>query len=322
MATTDDPVANVQRFIASLTTANGSLEQITQHLQVTSRDLAQLEDEAHSHGGNLNEDLDHFRSRLEAAEQGLRQAIDELTHTATQSRQTLAESEGQLEQAGGAVEEKAHGVSAHVEEEQSRLTDQGFTVLGHTLEEAEHQLDSEGRESDQAFNELKGVVHDLEAEAQAAWEAAHSAFEHASSEMSHEEATLTAQTSEAHQALDSEASELDSACHSLEGEIGTIYDTFTAGVETAGGELGEAAQSLIQEAVGFVQAGGQSRLEEPAETLEEGALGPLAEEYAALGSALHVATATAADLEPLTDELVKCKAVVGQVDKLLNAMAE
>jgi hypothetical protein len=93
-------------------------------------------------------------------------------------------------------------------------------------------------------------------------------------------------------------------------------------VDAAGGELGEAAQDLLQEAVGFVEAGGQARLEAPADTLEEDALGPLGEEYAALGAALHSAAATAAELEPLADDLLKCKVVVGQIDKLLNAMAE
>jgi hypothetical protein len=140
--------------------------------------------------------------------------------------------------------------------------------------------------------------------------------------MSHEESELAAEASGAHQAFDSAASEIDGACHSLEGEIRTIYDTFTAGVDTVGGELGGAAHNLLQQVVGFVEAGGHSRLDEPANVLEEDALRPLGEEYAALGAALHSAAATGAELEPLADELVKSKTVVGQIDKLVNAVTE
>jgi predicted nucleic acid-binding Zn-ribbon protein len=322
MATTDDPIANLQRFIASLTMSNGALEKITQHVQETSHGFTQLEAEAHDHGNSLKEHLEEFRSKLDAAEDDVRQAIEDVRHAAADGQQALAEAEGHVEQAGGEFEEKAHAVSAQLDEEHSRLTDQGFTVLGHTLDQAEQQLESERQESEQAFKELEGAVHGFETEAQTAWEAAHGAFDQATSAASHEESELAAEASTAHQAFDSAASEIDGVCHSLEGEIGTIYDAFTAGVDAAGGELGGAAQNLLQEVVGFIEAGGQSRLEGPANTLEEDALGPLGEEYAALGTALHSAAATTAELAPLADDLLKSRAVVGQIDKLVNAVTE
>jgi ABC-type transporter Mla subunit MlaD len=322
MVTTDDPIANLQRFIASLTMSNGALEKITQHVQETSQGFTQLEAEAHDHGGSLKEHLEAFRSKLDTAEDEVRQAIDEVRHAAADGQQALTEAEGHVEQSGGDFEEKAHAVLAHVDEEHSRLTDQGFTVLGHTLDEAEQQLESERQESEQSFKELEGAIHGFETEAQTAWEAGHGAFDHATSEVSHEESELVAEASGAHQAFESAGSELDGVCHSLEGEIGTIYEHFTAGVDTAGGELGGAAQNLLQQAVGFVEAGGQSRLEEPANELETEGLGPLGEEYAALGATLHSAATVTAELEPLADDLVKSKTVVDQIDRLVNAVTE
>jgi predicted nucleic acid-binding Zn-ribbon protein len=322
MATIDDPIANLQRFIASLIMSNGALEKITQHVQETARGFTQLEDEAHEHGSSLKEHLEEFRSKLDTAEDEVRQAIEELRHTAADGQQTLAEAEGNIEQAGSNFEEKANAVSAHLDEEHSRLTDQGFTVLAHTLDQAEQQLETERQESEPAFKELEGAVHGFETQAQTAWEAAHGALEHATADFSHEESALAAEASGAHQAFDSAASEIDSACHSLEGEVGAIYDAFTAGVDVAGGELGGTAQNLLQEAIGFVEAGGQSRLEHPTDTLETDALSPLGEEYAALGATLHSAAVTAAELELLADDLVKSKVVVRQIEKLVNAATE
>jgi predicted nucleic acid-binding Zn-ribbon protein len=322
MATTDDPIANLERFIATLAAANGALEKITQHVQETSQGFTQLEAETHDHGGSLKEHLEGFRSSVDTAEEEVRQAIDEIGQAAAGGQQALAEAEGHVEQAGSDFEEKAHAVSAHLDEEHSRLTDQGFTVLGHALDEAEQQLESERQELEQAFKELEGAVHASETEAQAAWEAGHGAYENSTSDLSHEESGLAAEASGAHQAFDSDASEIDSVCHSLDGEIEAIYHAFTAAVEAAGGELGGAAQNLLQQAVGFIEAGGQSRLEEPANTLEADSLRPLGEEYAALGATLNSASAIAAELEPLADDLVKSKAVAGQIDKLVNTIQE
>jgi predicted nucleic acid-binding Zn-ribbon protein len=322
MATTDDPIANLQRFIASLTMSNGAVEKLTQHVQETSHGFTQLEGEAHDHGGSLKEHLEEFRSKLDTAENEARQAMEDVKHAAESGQQALAEAEGHAEQAAGGFEEKAHAVSAHLDEEHSRLTDQGFTVLGHTLDQTEHQLDSERQESEQAFKELEGAVHGFENEAQTAWEAGHAAFDHATSDASHEASELAAEVSGAHQAIDSAASEIEGACHSLEGDIGTIYDTFTAGVDAAGTELDGATQNLLQEAVGYIEAGGHEHLEEPANALEANALSPLGEEYAALDAVLHSAATTASELEPLADDLVKAKAVVAEIDKLVNAVQE
>jgi chromosome segregation ATPase len=322
MATTDDPIANLQRFIASLTMSNGAVEKITQHVQETSHGFTQLEAEAHDHGGSLKEHLEEFRSKLDAAEDEARRAIEDLRHAAESSQQALAEAEGHVEQAGDDFEEKVHAVSAHLDDEHSRLTDQGFTVLGHTLDQAEHQLDSERQESEQAFKELEGAVHGFETEAQTAWETAHGAFDHATSDVSHEESELAAEASGAHQAFDSAGSEIEGACHSLEGDIGTIYDTFTAGVDAASTELDGATQNLLQEAAGYIEAGGHEHLEEPASALEADALGPLGQEYTGLDAVLHSAATTASELEPLADDLVKAKAVVAEIDKLVNAVQE
>jgi DNA repair exonuclease SbcCD ATPase subunit len=322
MATTDDPIANLQRFIASLTQSNGAVGKITQHVQETSHEFTQLEAEVHDHGGALKEDVEDFRSKLDAAEAEVRQAIEDLKHAAESGQQALAEAEGHVEQAGGDFEEKLHAVSAHLEEEHSRLTDQGFTVLGHTLDQAEQQLESERQESDQAFKELEGAVHGLETEAQAAWQAAHGALDHATSGASQEESGLASEATSAHEAFLSAASEIDGACHSLERDIGASYDRFTAGVDAAGTELNGATRNLLREAVAFVEAGGQAHLEEPANALETDALSPLGEEYAALGATLHSAAAIVAELDPLADNLLRCKAVVGEIDKLVNAIQE
>jgi F0F1-type ATP synthase membrane subunit b/b' len=322
MATTDDPVDNIRRFIATLTAANGALETIGRHVQETAGDLAQLDQDAHDQGGGLNAELEELRSKLDAEAQDARNSIEELAHLATDGQRTLAESEGHLEEAAAQIEQQARTACADLDHENTELVDQGFTLLGHSIDAAEQQLQTAGQESEQAFKELEGAVHGYETEAQVAWDAGDAALAHAGSDAPHQESELTTEAFGAAQGFESAGSELSQACHALEGEIGAIYDGFATGVDAACQELTQALGNLLQAAVGFVEAVTHTQLEEPADALEHGALAPLGEEYRQLHAALESATAVTTELEPLVDELTKCQVVVDKIDQALNAMTE
>jgi len=320
MAALDDGIANLQQFVASLVTAASVLEGVTRHLNDTTHDLAQLESQADDRAGDLKHDLQEFQSQLDSEEQETQQAITALAQEATEGQRASSDAESHLEQAATHFEEQSHKVSADLEHHHADLTSQGFTPLDHTLEEAEQQLQTTSQESEHAFQELEGAVQGFQSEAQAAWDEEDGAVEHATTEAAHQEATLVAEATEGTQAFDHEASELEHACSTLESEIETIYESFASGVETASQELTHAAQNAAQHAIGLVEAGKQSGLDAPADALEHDALHPLEEEYQALQASLHSAAATAAEVHPLADDLVKCHAVVGQIDQIMNTL--
>jgi DNA repair exonuclease SbcCD ATPase subunit len=322
MATTDDPTAHIRQFIATLTSANTALETIDRHLQDLAGDLGQLEQEAHDQGGGLNSELEQLRSRFDADEQDARNALEELSHAAADGQKTLDDAVKHVDEAGAHVEQQAHAAATDLDHEHGALVDQGFAAVGQAIDAAEQQLQAGGQETEQAFTELSDGVHGFETEAQAAWDAGGTAIEHADAEAAQHESELTSEASEAEHGFDAAGAELGQACQALQGEIATLYDNLAGGVDEAGRQLTESVQSLIQAAVGFVEAGTHSELEEPADALEHGGLDPLGEEYRQLQAVLEAATTVTAELDPLVDELVKCRTVVDNIDQVVNAMTE
>jgi ABC-type transporter Mla subunit MlaD len=322
MATIDDGIDNLRRFLANLSSADGALETITRHLGETARAFVQLEADSDERGGRLSERLEGLHAKLGTEEQEARQAVEDLGQVAQDEAKTLGEAQVQVEQAAAGFEGQTHAVSAELEQGHARLTDQGFTLLEHTLEDAEQRLEGARQELEQALGDLESTIPALQAEVRSAWDAVDGAFDQASSDLRTQEEALTMEASDSGQGFLSSATELESACSSLEEDIATIYDGFSSSVDVAGQELAQAIQDLVQQAIGFVEAGRQARLDEPADSLAGEALGPLREECRSLQASLDSAASATADLEPLADELAKCQAVIGDIDKLLNALAE
>lgn len=324
MATLNDAdgIANLQRFVANLAAATAALETITDHVQEASPHLEQLEKDAGDHGGGLNDRLEGLRETIEKGQEAVRQAIDEVGQAGTAGRDVIAAAEATVDRASGELAERAQAVSSHLDERHARLAEQGFAPLGQSLDEIDHQLERAREGSQHAFEELEAGLRGFATEAQAAWDGGISALERTAAELAAEGAALVAEASSAQEALASSGAGLEAFCSTLDTEISAVYEGFAASADTAAQELAEAGRSRLQDAAGFLEASGQSRLEDPADTLDAEGFGPLGEESAALDEVLGSAALTAAEVEPLAGELAKCQAIVGEIEKLLNAIAE
>jgi DNA repair exonuclease SbcCD ATPase subunit len=203
----------------------------------------------------------------------------------------------------------------------ARLVAQGFEALGRTLDESQKQLEAEAQDASQAFTQLEAAVGAAQTEAEAAWATAEDELEQATSELAQAESALEAAAAESVQGFDTAGGEFEQRCSDLASDVDLIFDALDAAVDGQGQEWEQHAATLAQEAVAFVESGGQERLEQPASLVESEALSALEQEYSALGGVLDAGTDTAGELEPLAEELVRCEAVVAVVDELGKAMA-
>lgn len=320
MAHLDDSVINLQHFVASLTLSTGALEPMCRHLEESARKLGELEEEAAEGGGGLNHQLEEFGTALDTARSDAREAMADLTQAAADGHTKADQAQDGVEQAASHVDETAQAVLSDLDEIDSQLTNQGFQPLAQSLDESEQELETESHESEQAFTELETAVQGFETGARAAWEGADTELDQALADLSEGESALESEAEGGVRGFASATADLEQACSSMEGEVELIYDALASGVEAQGQEWERAVRSEAQQAAGFVDAGTQQRLEQPAGMVENEALAALTKEYSALGLLLDVSTATATVLEPLAEDLVKSHFVVGQIDELMAAL--
>jgi hypothetical protein len=164
-------------------------------------------------------------------------------------------------------------------------------------------------------------VGGFENEAETAWNEAESKLEEATTDLAEGGTAIEGASSEGVQAFGTAATELEGACAELATEVDAMYDGFDQGVETQGQAWQQAVQAVAQEALTFVSEGQQVRLDQPAAMVEDEALASLTQEYETLQTLLDSAGKVVGELDPLAEDLVKCRAVMDDIDKLLNALA-
>jgi hypothetical protein len=322
MATLDQGVTNLQRFVANLVMATGALQKTAEHVKATGQEFAALEDQATEEGGGLNDELEEVASALDTAKNDARDAVTDLTEAATEGQGTTGGAEAKVEGVASDLEQKARAVLTDLDEAHAHLTDQGFEALGRTLDESVQELEAEGQEAEQGFIELETAISNFETEARTAWDGAEADLDEATADLGEGETALATAAAEGGQGFDAAGGQFEQRCASLEQDVDQIYDRLDAAVAEQGQEWEQQAQGVAKEATGFVETGTQQRLERPATLVEDEALASLSQEYSALRAVLDGATATASELEPLAEELQKCQTVVGQIDELLNTLAE
>jgi uncharacterized phage infection (PIP) family protein YhgE len=320
MATLDDAVTNLQRFIGHLVEAAGTLGHVSDHLEETARQFAQLEDAAEDEGNGLAGHVDEALSALSSGLHEVEDALHQLDRAAGDSERSLGQGKETIEQTAADLEEKVRTTLTDVDEGHGALSSEGFQALGHTLDELEQELATEWKETGQALNDLETNLQGQAKEAQEAWDEAEAALDSATAEAAAEESQLESEGTDGVSAFEAAAGEAESHCTSLDQELDVVYGALTSGVDAQGGEWEHAIQDLAQSLVAFVQDGERDRLQEPAALLDEDALDALGREYDALSAGLGAATSAVAELDTLADDLVKSQAVVGQVGELMNAL--
>ena len=321
MATLDEGVGNLQRFIAHLVASTGALERSAAFFKESGGRFGDLEDEVGDEGGGLNDELEELGTALDSGVHDAGEALTELTQAVREGEEAAGEGGQRLDQAARDVEEETGTTLDGVADANTRLTSQGFEALGQTLDREQKELETETQECEQAFDELETAAADSESEAQTAWDAADAELDEAMSDLTEAAAAFEAATDQGVQGFEAAAGDFEQHCADLASEVDVIYDALDAAVAQEGQEWDQAVRSFVSEALALAETAAREQVVQPAGLVEDEALGGLQQEYSALGDVLESARQTAEELDPLTQDLARCQQVVAKVDELLNALA-
>lgn len=320
MADFDQAVVNLERFIGLLANATSAVGQVEDHVVGNGKEFAELEQEAGEEGGGLNDRLEELSTTLETEEGEAVAALGELTQAGGEAQQDVTDVETKVGQAATDLDQTADAVETALEQASTQLDTEGFEPLDQALEAAQTELETSSQEADQSLTELVGAVGGLANEAEAAWNEAEAELEVSTTALVEAETAIEAEAQEGVQGFDAAAYSLEGACASLVSAVDQIYDDLDASVATEGQEWDQAVDTAAQEAFAFAGEARQQRLEPSASMVDDEALGTLSQEYEALGTVLDGAAEPMGELEPLSVELVRAQAVVGQIDELMNAL--
>jgi hypothetical protein len=321
MATLDDGVVNLQRFVGLLASATSATQQVGDHVKQASQQFSRLEDEAEQEGGGLNDNLTELQQTLERDEAEALSALGELLQAATDAQQAAGDAHDKVEQTATDLDDKAGTIETDLEQASGQLTSEGFQPLGQLLDEAQQQIDTESNEEEQAFTELEGAVGTFESEAETAWNDAEQELDESTTDLTEAETEVKAEADESVQGFDTAAGEVETDCSNLEGAVDAMYDLMTQGVDTQGQAWQQAVQTSAQEALTFTTDARQQRLDQPAAMVKDEALTTLQQEYEALDTVLEAAGTAVSNLEPLAEDLIKCQGAMAEIDALMDALA-
>jgi chromosome segregation ATPase len=321
MATLDEGVVNLQRFVGLLASATSATQQVGDHVKEAAGHFAQLETEAEQEGGGLNDELTELGQALETEEAEALSAMTELQQAATEAQGKADEAQDKVEKAATDLDEKAGAVESGLEQASEQLTNEGFQPLTQALDEAQQEMEKESNEEEQAFTELESAVGTFESEAETAWNEAEAELEEATGELNEGETQLETESKEGVQGFETAADKLESDCTDLEQDVDAIYSELSTGVEAQGQAWQQAVQAASQEALTFTNEARQQQLDQPAALVKDEALSTLTQEYEALNTVLEAATIAVNGLEPLAEDLVKSQGVLGEIDSLMAALA-
>jgi chromosome segregation ATPase len=321
MATLDQGVQNLQRFLAYLAEATSALGQVSQHVEQTAHGLEGLEKQAGEDGGGLTHSLEEAQAALDSGTAEATQSLTAVATAAGEGQQALGTAREQLDHAATGLEDKVHTALTDLAEADGSLTSDGFEALDHALGEAEQELQKELQETEQALNAMETAVQAMDTDAQSAWHDTEHELESAATELGECASKVEAEGTEGVHAFEAEATEMESRCTTLQGDLELVYDTMGTGVLAQAHEWEQGVHELVNDEVTFVTDGQKERLDDPASMLHEEALSALDGEYKALGAVLELASTAADELTPLADELVKSDSVVAEVGQLMDALA-
>ena len=321
MATLDDGVVNLQRFVGLLVTATSATEQVGDHVTESSRQFSQLEDQAADEGGGLNDHLTELAQAIEHDEAEVTSAMNDVMQAATDAQEAAGDAHDKVEQTATDLDQKAGAIEHDLEQASGQLTSEGFQPLSQALDEAQQEMDSESNEEEQAFTELEGAVGGFESESETAWNEAETELDQATTDLTEAESELESEAKEDVHAFEDAAGALEGACTELDSAVDAIYDVMSQGVEAQGQSWQQAVQAAGQEALTFATDAHHQQLDQPAAMVKDEALAKLQQEYEALDTVLEAATTAVSGLEPLTEELIKCHGALGEIDALMDALA-
>jgi uncharacterized phage infection (PIP) family protein YhgE len=321
VATLDDGVRNLERFLGYLALATGEVQRVATELAATEQELAQLERDAGEQGGALSDWLEELRSGIDSAAQEATDAVSALAEGGGAAREVVSEGLDRLQEGAELAEERVEGAGDDVDEGHARLLEQGFEALGQMLDGLGQDVETARGQAEACTDELLAGVQGYRTETDDAWAGADASTGQAAGDCAALAASVEESVRDSMQMLEAEGGAVEQACSSLAGDLDAIYDGLSQTADEEEKALAAALADVTEAVDGHVESGRADLLEGPSQELETGALPRLSAGLDGVAALLGDAASLREQLPALTADLAKCQVIVGKVDELLQAMA-
>lgn len=322
MASVDDSVANLQKFIGEAEAAASHLTHSNVQLQEISEGVEQLGQRAQSEIADLNGALQDGLQELGSGREALVTALEGVADEADESvSDAIDAKESDLEDAVREMEDEAESSKDELEQACDRVTDDGFRVHAEALQNLESGLDDAQQASEEAFESLAGEVQSLQARGEAVKEETAGALAEAESEAEREAADLgerfDAARTEWAQTIDEGLRE---SCEEVGGQVQQLYADWGEAVGGLAGEIDEECAPPFEAAATFLEQESYQALEQAVTELLQTPSEALLVEQGEAAGVLEAGSAVAEALTVLIPDLRVSVSVVGEIERLLNEL--
>ena len=322
MATLDQGVHNLDELISTIVDASGRLQAHNKSLESLDEALSDFAGTVGDAFEALDEQLQSSIDALDDATSDVESELDELAATLRAAAADQLEAAGQrADEAGSELTQELEGVRTGLAGAFDALDQSGFQVLGAAVEAVLQGTDALSEQVGQAFADLDQALHDRNAQLAEEREPTDQSLQETADGLQGEDQdTLQSAAKESVAGWSEEVpAAIESETATFGPDIADVYDTFQqeagadadaimAGVDAALGEGEEAAQAQSTQLQSTVEAtGGQ-------------ALAPLDEEEGRLDAAFEAGALLSDTLESMQADLQVTPRLVGEIDRLLQAV--
>jgi hypothetical protein len=322
MASLDDGIANLQKFIGEAGGSAAYLLQASGLLETAAEKIEGLDQEAQTDIGAVNRILSEAEGDLASARSGAVEALTSLGQLAEEAADdTLDTREGELEDAGDETEQAAETVRDDLDEAYSRLDDDGFRPHDTAMDDlGTGALDAKDA-AEQAFEALADDVASLSSRGQALGDGAASGLAETESEVEAEVTVLAGRFDAVkdvwHDSIDGG---LQASCDEVGAALQQIYTDWEGAVGGVAEALGDAAGAPMERVASYLEKDAHQGVEDAVGETLRGPAEALLTESAQVGGAAEGAAVVAESVGVLVGDLRVSVSVVGQIDKMLSEL--
>ncbi len=322
MAELDPAVEKMRQF--NLTVLDPAIEKVTQanpKLEEQATALGEMDDEMVGTGNLLGEELETFRSQVEAGAQTAEEAIGLLEKEAQEgATQELPAIGKQLDGAAAAFAEMAETATSEIGQAGAQLFESGFGDAVKDLQAAGASLEDAYAAVDGAFDELQSGAQSLAQDLAAAIRDSAGKAGGAAGEVETHRQTLENEGEGAANAISARCTEQAGAYESLKGELQGYYDEVDGKIESEASTFIECVQKLLQAQAEQAQTKAVEALSEPMGIVVDDCLEPHRQELASWKEAMGKVDPVAEGMTDLVEDLKKAKAVGELVEQATNEL--
>ncbi len=315
----DDSVEKLSQFCAVLQNTQNVLQTELENFERLSEQYDKLEDDSEDRISGLADDLREGLEKVRPDAEAAHESIDDLGEAAQAGEGVASEAGGDIEEVREHLGQGLDGGAVDLAEHFGNLTAAGFESLHITTEAAASGLEQASQEVEEAFGEASGQTRSGAQRLETSVDGVETALSDVTEALGRSGQRLEQACSEAADGDAENASEVGLESGSVSETVEGAYSDLTSHVEEVVDGLAQNVAGEGQEAVETLGTQVQS-LEEDFEAHVSGALHDWEGAAVELVPPLQEAEGFSSELAAAVDDLCVVKAVIADVDRLLDAV--